>query len=400
MKRLDGIKVIEIGTVVLGPYVGQILADLGAEVIKVEALWGDVTRDLGTGKTAGMSALFLGCNRGKKSIALDLKKAEGRAVLDRLVEGADILVHNMRADTAAQLGLYYERLAAINSRLIFCGTYGFGASGRYAKMPAYDDIIQAFGGIAALNQKVGGPPRYAPTILADKGTALFSVIGILSALFERSRTGKGCEMEVPMFETMAHFLSIEHLGARTYDPSEEEYGYARLLNVHRKPYETKDGFLAVMPYSEQNWLMFFEAVERGDILEDPRFATAQKRAENISALYEEMASAMRMRTTAEWLDYLNARDIPCAPIQSLDDMLGDPHLAEVGFWHRYEHPSEGTLVAPSFPVRFDGPEGSPAAAVGVPRLGEHTRDILTATGYSAAEIDALGEGGVITCGDA
>lgn len=399
MKRLQGIKVIEIGTVVLGPYVGQILADLGAEVIKVEAVWGDITRDLGGGKTAGMSALFLGCNRGKKSIALDLKKDEGRAVLDRLVETADILVHNMRADTAAQLGLYYERLSKINPRLIFCGTYGFGAAGRYAKMPAYDDIIQAFGGIAALSQKIGGEPRYTPTILADKGTALFSVIGILSALYERSVTGRGSEMEVAMFESMAHFLSIEHLAARTYDPPTGEYGYTRLLNVHRKPYETKDGYLAVMPYSEQNWLMFFEAVDRTDILQDPRFTTPQKRAENISALYEEMAKAMRMRTTAEWLDYLNERDIPCAPVQSLDEMLDDPHLAEVGFWHRYEHPTEGTLIAPSFPVRFDGPKGEALAATGVPTLGEHTRDIMAAAGFSGEEIDRLRESGVIACGD-
>ena len=218
MKPLSGMRVVEMGTVVLAPYAAQLLAELGAEVVKIERLAGDSTRNHGLKQHSGMGSLFLNCNRGKKSVAIDVKHPEGHAALIRLVDGADVFLHNMRADTAARLGVGYDRFSQRNPRLVYCATYGYGANGRAARRPAYDDIIQAVSGVAALRQQVDGIPAYSPTIIADKTTALFVVIGVLGAVAERHVSGKGKQIEVAMMETMAHFLSIEHLGGLTWSP--------------------------------------------------------------------------------------------------------------------------------------------------------------------------------------
>lgn len=394
MKPLADVRVIEMGSVVLAPYAGQLLADLGATIVKVEPLSGDTTRNLGHAEHPGMAALFLNCNRGKQSIALDVAKAEGLAVLKRLVAGADVFLHNMRFDSAERLGIDYAKLVEVNPTLVYCATYGYGAAGRGARRPAYDDIIQAGCGVAALNGAIDGVPGYAPTIMADKTTALFVVIGIMGALMQRAATGEGRQIEVPMLETMTHFLSIEHLNGLTWDVPVAPSGYARLLDANRRPHRTKDGYLAVLPHSERQWRMFFALVGRGDVLADPRFADTASRARNIEALYRVVSETLPSRTSAEWTELFTNNDIPCGPVNSLEDLVADGHLRDVGFWHRMEHPTEGTLRVPSFPVRDGGPHGDATPAGAAPALGQHTESLLRDAGYGQDAVDALIASGV------
>lgn len=395
MKPLAGVRVVEMGTVVLGPFATEMLADMGATVIKVESLAGDTTRSLGYAAHPGMASLFLNCNRGKRSVALDVKSAAGYSVLTRIVATADVFVHNMRCDTAEKLGVGYARLRATNPRLVYCATYGYGARGRDAQRPAYDDIIQAGSGVAALRGMIDGVPAYAPTIIADKTTALFVVIGVMGALMERSRTGQGRELEVAMLETMAYFVSIEHLNGYTYDPPQAGVGYARLLNAYRRPHRTKDGFLAVMPHNEKQWRKFFTIVDREDVLVDPRFADPASRSRNVDALYLEVSAILPLRTSAEWAELFTRHDVPFGPVNGLDDLTRDPHMADVDFWHGVDHPTEGRLRVPSFPVRDGGPGGDATPAALAPALGEHTVEVLREVGLAASEIDALLAAGVI-----
>lgn len=395
MKPLANVRVVEMGTVVLGPYAAQLLAELGATVIKVEPLAGDPTRDLGHAEHAGMASLFLNCNRGKQSIAIDVRRPEGREVLERIVAGVDVFLHNTRMDSAERLGIGYDALAAVNPRLIYCATYGYGGAGRGAKRPAYDDIIQAGCGVAALRGAIDGTPAYSSTIIADKTTALFVVVGILGALMQRAQDGRGRQLEVPMLETMAHFVSIEHLNGLTWQEPKAASGYTRLLSPHRRPYRTKDGWMAVMPYSEKQWHVFFVAAGRNDVLEDPRFADAASRARNVAALYKAVADTMPTRTSAEWTEILTKADIPFGPVNTLEDLVADGHMQDVGFWHEAEHPTEGLLRVPSFPVRDGGPRGDATPVTGAPALGEHTRALMAEAGYADEAIDALAEGGVV-----
>ncbi len=389
MKPLAGIRVVEMGSVVLGPYAAEILADMGAAVIKVEPLTGDTTRSLGHIAHPGMGTLFLNCNRGKRSVALDVKHPDGYRALCRIVKTADAFLHNMRFDTAEKLGVGYERLAALNERLVYCATYGYGAVGRDARRPAYDDVIQAASGLAALRGMIDGVPAYSPTIIADKTTALFVVIGLMGALMDRMRSGKGRQLEVAMFETMTYFVSIEHLNGYTYDPPKSGVGYARLLNAYRRPHRTKDGYLSVMPHNEKQWRKFFKLVGRDDVLVDPRFADAASRSRNVDALYLEVSKILPTRTSAEWAELFTRHDVPFGPVNGLDDLATDPHLVDVGFWHGVEHPTEGRLRVPSFPVRDGGPGGDATPATIAPTLGEHTVQVLTEVGYTSAEIERL-----------
>lgn len=399
MKPLAGMRVVEMGNVVLAPYAGCVLADLGAEVVKIESAGGDSTRSLGHAEHPGMAALFLNCNRGKESVVMDLTKPAALAAFDKLIAGADIFLHNMRADSAERLGVGYARLSKINPRLVYCATYGYGAAGRGARRPAYDDIIQAGCGLAEIKTRVDGQPGYAPTIVADKTTALFAVIGILGALRERDRTGEGRQIEVPMFETMIGYLSVEHLNGLTWQEPRAPSGYTRLLGPYRRPHMTKDGWLAVMPHSESQWKKFFTTVGRPDVLTDPRFATQALRTRNIQELYEVVGEVLPTRTTAEWTELFVANDVPFGPVHKLEDLIVDEHLADVGFWHEVEHPDEGRLRVPSFPVRDGGPGGDATPAMtGAPRLGEHTASVLQRLGYGPADVAAMVAEGAVKTG--
>lgn len=393
-KPLKGVLVVEMGSVVLAPYAAQILADMGAEVVKVEPLAGDNTRRLGVMRHPGMGSLFLNCNRGKKSVALNLKHPEGLAALHRMLGKADVMIHNMRDEAAQRLGIGYADLGAANPGLVYCSTYGYGAAGRYAARPAYDDVIQAGCGIAALRYRIDGKPSYAPTILADKTTALFAVVGIMGALMRRAADGRGEHIEVAMFETMAHSISIEHLGGLSFVPPSGPSGYARLLNDFRRPHRTRDGFMAVLPYTAAQWKAFFDGAGHPEVLDDPRFCDDAGRTTNIDAIYQVVSSILPERTNAEWIELCKRSDIPHSPVNDIDDLLTDPHLNDVGFWQPIEHPSEGPMLAPSFPVRYGGPRGDATPAGPAPRLGEHTVEVLASLGYGSTQIDALIEAGV------
>lgn len=349
---LHGIKVVDLTTVIAGPYATQMLGEMGAEALKVEPPGGDVMRGPGPARSPGMGAAFLNCNRNKRSITLDLGAERDLARLRELVADADIFVHNMRMAAAHRSGLGPETLLARHPRLIYCAIVGFGQDGPYRDRPAYDDIIQAASGWAALTQHGGEEPRYAPTIVADKTTALFTVGAINAALYHRSVSGEGQAIEVPMFEAMVSFLAIEHLGGRSFVPPLGPSGYARVLSRNRRPYPTADGFLAVMPYTGAHWRNFFNIAARTDWAADPAIDDPTARAAMIETLYDRLAQCLAERPTAEWLALLAEADLPCSPINSIDDLLGDPHLQATGVFEFAEHPSEGMLVTVRPPIRF------------------------------------------------
>jgi crotonobetainyl-CoA:carnitine CoA-transferase CaiB-like acyl-CoA transferase len=393
---LHGVRVLDCSSVVLGPMAAQILGDMGADVVKVEPPEGDTTRKLGPQRNPGMAALYLACNRNKRSLVLDLKQPAGREALLRLARGADVLLHNFRVAAAARLGLPYEVLRAVNPRLVYCATYGYRAAGPYGDKPAYDDIIQAASGLASLQAPIAGDPRFLPTIVADKTSGLTVVSAILSALFHRERTGEGQAVEVPMFESLVAFVMIEHLYGATFVPPIGTPGYKRVLNRWRRPFPTKDGYLAVLPYTDQNWQDFFRLAGRDDLLGDPRFRTLESRLAHIELLYEELGRIVATRTTAEWLDVLDAMNVPAMTVNTLETLLDDPQLAATGFWKQIEHPTEGTLRMPDIPVTFSA---TPAEIRRPPpRIGEHSVEVLREGGFAAAEIEALIAHGV-TRGD-
>lgn len=349
---LHGVRVLDLSTVIAGPFATQMLGDMGAEVTKVEPPQGDIMRAPGPARSPGMGATFLNCNRNKTSLVLDLKLAGDRERLLALVDSADVFIHNMRMAAAERLGLGQSDLLARNSRLIYCAIVGYGQDGPYRDRPAYDDVIQGAAGWAGLEQHLGGEPRYAPTIVADKTTALHAVAAINAALYHRAQSGQGQYVEVPMFELMASFLLVEHLGGLTFSPPVGPAGYYRALSPDRRPYRTKDGYLAVMPYTEAHWRRFFGAAGRKDWAEDERLASGAARASVIDELYGRLAACMAERETAAWMAVLPSLDIPCAPVNSIADLLADEHLQAVGFFRRTQHPTEGEIISTRPPIRF------------------------------------------------
>jgi crotonobetainyl-CoA:carnitine CoA-transferase CaiB-like acyl-CoA transferase len=345
-----------------------------------------------------MAALYLTCNRNKRSIVLDVKQAGGREAVLQLAKDADVFIHNNRPQVMTKLGLDYDALRAVNPEIVYCGAYGYSRKGPYGRKGALDDSIQSAAGIAMLNKLVLGEPRYLPTVVADKTTAITVVYGVLAALFHRARTGKGQEVEVPMFETMVSFVMAEHLWGMTFDPPMGPPGYVRLMSEHRKPYRTLDGYIAILPYMNAHWDKFCEVTGRRDLLEDPRFRTMGDRTRNIDDTYAETAKIMATRTTEEWLDLFSRTNVPVNRVNSLEDLASDPHLNETGFWKFTEHPTEGRLRGTAFPVNFSA---TPAdeTRLHAPRLGEHTRALLAEAGYTADQVDALLASGAAVAAD-
>src|SRR5262245_42059875 len=363
------------------------LGDMGADVIKVEPPEGDTTRRLGPARHPGMAAFFLACNRNKRSIVLDLKQGSGREALLRLAAGADVVMHNFRPQPAARLGLDYEVFRSVNPRIVYCATYGSRARGPYGDKPAYDDVIQAASGLASLQTPLTGEPRYMPTIVADKTSSLTLLSAVLSALFHRQRTGEGQAVEVPMFESVAAYVMVDHRYGETFVPPLESAGYKRILNRWRRPFPTKDGFLAVVPYTDAHWRIFFEIAGRPDFAADPRFESLESRLANIEVLYEELGKIVSRRTSAEWLEALDRANVPATVVNSLESLLTDPHLEATGFWKIVEHPTEGTLRTPDIPTTYSR---TPAEIRRLqPRLGEHSVEVLREAGFSQDEIEAM-----------
>lgn len=385
MTPLNGVRVLELGAVLMTPYAGQWLADLGADVVKVEPPAGDSTRRTGPEHEPGMGAMLLGANRNKRSVVLDLKTEAGREALLRLVDGADILLHNNRPQKMAALGLSPEALLARNPRLVCATMHGFQADGPYGGRPAYDDVIQGLCGLADLMGQRFGEPQYLPTTAADKTVGLVGVIAILAALNHRDRTGKGAVVEVPMFESMVAFTAVEHLYGRHFDPPKGPAAYPRLMAPDRRPQATADGYICALPYTDGHWRSLFRAVGRPELADDPRFRDISARTANVAELYETLAAILRARPTAEWLKLLGELEVPCAEVKGLEDLIDDPHLAATGFFTVLDDET-GRVRHPGVPVLFDG-ERPPIRRP--PRLGEHTEEVLREAGLSPTDVAAL-----------
>jgi crotonobetainyl-CoA:carnitine CoA-transferase CaiB-like acyl-CoA transferase len=372
---LAGVRILDLTTVVMGPFATQILGDFGADVIKVEAPGGDSMRKVGPAVHEGMGPLYLQANRNKRSIVLNLKDAADKATLLALVQEVDVLVYNIRPPAMRRLGLDYETLSKTNRGLIFCGAFGFGEGGPYAGRPAYDDILQAASGLSSLFQRVNGKPSYAPVNLCDRTVGLYLALTIASAVVHRLKTGEGQAIELPMFETMAQFMLGDHLGGEAFRPAQGSTGYKRLLSTQRGPYPTQDGHLCVVVYTDDHWRKFSAMIGVPDLVaNDPRFASLQERTVRSEEMGAFLAQKLPSRSTAEWLRLFDEADIPASPVNSLDDLFTDPHLQAVGFWQEREHPSEGML-------RVTRPVGQwsrtqPEVRRLAPRLGEHTQEVI------------------------
>jgi crotonobetainyl-CoA:carnitine CoA-transferase CaiB-like acyl-CoA transferase len=375
---LAGLRVVDLSSTFMGPYCTLLLAQWGADVIKVEPPAGDVVRYIGDHRGTGMGPVFLNTNRGKRSVVLDLTADGDREALDRLIESCDVLVHSMRPRAATRAGLTAETVLARNPRCVLLAFRGFGADGPAENDPAYDDVIQARSGLAALQGAGCGEPAYVRSAIADKVVGVFGAAALLAALHERDSTGSGRAIDVPMLETMASFMLLEQQGGLVFDPPAGPSGYARTSSPYRRPYRTKDGSIAVMIYTDAQWATFFDLVGRPEVAEDPRFRTITERTLHIDELYAIVEAAMGERTSAQWLHELGTSGIPVGPVNSIDDLLSDPHLVATGFFHRVSHPSEGGLVLPTVP----GPTGDapPDASWHAPLLGAHTAEVLADLG--------------------
>ena len=388
MGPLEGVKVIDMTTVLMGPYATQMLGDYGADVIKVESLEGDVTRLIGPTRHPGMGPVFLNTNRSKRSIALDLKKPGGREAVLRLIKRADVLVYNVRPQAMVRLQLGYDVVSDVNPRLIYAGVFGFGQDGPYAAKPAYDDLIQGATALPALMaQTSDGVPRYVPNALVDRIVGLTAVGAICASLVHRDRTGRGQRLDIPMFETMAGFVMGDHMGGLTYEPPLDKGGYARHLSRDRRPYKTADGYICVIVYNDKQWASFFEATGRDDLRQNPNFATFAGRAANIDTVYAELARIFETKSTSEWIELLTKADVPVMPMHDLESILGDPHLVATGFFPVVVHPSEGKIRSMKSSVRWSETPVEPSRLA--PRLNEHGSEILKGAGYSTEEIANL-----------
>lgn len=368
---LAGVRVVDLTAMVMGPYCTQIMADMGADVIKIEPPAGDNTRHISVGPEPGMAGVFVNVNRGKRSAVLDLRTDAGRDALRALVGRCDVFIHSMRAKAIARLGFGYDAVAALNPSVVYTNCYGYGRRGPDADLTAYDDTIQAECGLVHAQQRLTGEPSYVGTIMADKVAGMTALYATVMALFHRERTGEGQEVEIGMFETMAAFMLVEHANGALYRPPLGEAVYPRAVTPNRRPYRTKDGLISALVYNDKQWSAFVGAVRPAWAGE--RFATLEQRARQIDTVYALLAETFLERTTRDWLDLLRGLDIPAAPVRTLDELFDNPHLTAAGFFE--------TVDTPNGPVRFPGSPAwfsrTPGRVAGpAPRLGAHTAEIL------------------------
>ncbi len=383
---LARIRVLDLTSVVMGPLATQVLGDLGADVIAIESGRGDTNRGMGPGPVRQLSDVSLNLLRNKRNVALDLKDPDGLAALLRIAATCDVVVTNLRPGPLARLGLDYERLAALRPDIVFCRAQGFPSDSPEADEPAYDDIIQAAGGIPDVVRRATGSPAMAPILLADKVSGLVLTYAILAALLHRERTGEGQEVEVPMVDAVRSFVLVEHSsGAMSGEPREERTtGYQRILTPFRRPQRTKDSWLAVFPYLDEHFTTLLRAGGRDELVGDGRL-TREGRYTNSAFVYETLESIVATRTTAEWLELCRREGIPAAEAVDIDDVIDA--LPE------RDHPVAGRYKVIPPPVRF----GRTPASVrsDAPLIGQHNREVLTEVGFSDEEIGALEERGVL-----
>ena len=397
-RPLDGVRILEIASMIFGPLAGQYLGDMGADVIKLEPPEGDLTRAIGPRRSPRMGAFFLTSNRSKRSIVVDLKRPEGREILQRLVGKTDVLLHSMRTPAARRLGLGYDALVKVNPALVYCHVTGYGDDGPYGGRPAYDDIIQAASGLAMLQKVVGGEPRFIPSIVADKISGVHAAYAIVLALMHRMRTGEGQQVDVAMFETMAAFNMLEHQWGFAFDPPLGPMGYAPVSSAARRPYRTLDGYLALLPYSNAHWVRFFELAGAPQVMQDPRFATFAARQQHFREVWDEIERQVARKSNAEWLRLLTPEDIPFSTVNDIEDLPRDAHLRAVDFWSVAEHPTEGRLLVPANPLRMSA--SPPGVTRLPPTLGQHSAEILREYAYDEATIARLVTSGGSCAADA
>jgi len=392
---LAGVRVVDMTTVVVGPICGRTLADYGADVVKVEAPGGDLLRTMAEGsRNPGMSGKFINFNRNKRSIGLDIKQPEGLEALLRLIDKADVFVSNVRPEALTRAGLDYDSLSKRNPRLIHCSILAFGRGGRYFNRPAYDPVVQSLSGVAGTIARATGEPRFVPMVMSDHVSGLIAAQAIGFALFRREKTGKGEAIDVPMLENMASFVASEHLGAATFEPPVGPTGDGRLLSPNYRPVPTKDGYVTVRPNTNVQAFAFFDAIGRPELKTDPRFDSAASRTKNAKAYFEVQATCLGHKTTDEWVELFDKLDVPAARYNTIDELMTDPHLKDVGFFKEEQHPSEGRIRRSKLANTFSG--GVRESETHAPLYGEHTREILGELGYSAADIDKMVAGKAAT----
>ncbi|AEC21224.1 hypothetical protein PT7_2684 [Pusillimonas sp. T7-7] len=371
---LEGLRILDLTTVLMGPYATQLLGDMGADVIKVEPPSGDIVRQIGAGRHPEMGGLFISTNRSKRSIVLDLKTPEGREDALLIASTCDVVIYNVRPQAMVRLGLSYEDIAAVRPDIIYVGVYGYGENGPYAGKPAYDDLMQGASGLASLfSQGPEDPPRYVPLAIADRVVGVHAVSNVLAALYYRNSTGLGQRVDVPMFETMVSMVYGDHLAGLNFVPPLDDGGYERLLAEHRRPYQTKDGYICAMVYNDKQWASFYRALGR-DVTSDPRLHNHAERTRHIRAIYQDLANLFLERTTQEWLSLLTEADIPVTQLNTFETIFDDPHLQAIDFFEQVEHPTEGMIRSMKVPATWSVSQPGPRRLA--PRLNENSEDIL------------------------
>jgi crotonobetainyl-CoA:carnitine CoA-transferase CaiB-like acyl-CoA transferase len=385
---LDGIKILDLTTMVMGPYATQILADFGADVIKVEAPQGDSMRWVWPFRNPGMGHIFLHANRNKRSIVLDLKKDAAREVCLELAAKADVLIYNIRPQAMARLRLDYDEVKKVNAKIVYVGCFGYSQRGPYAAKAAYDDLIQAAAGVPWLSERQGaGSPRYTPLLLADRSVGQQVASVVTAALYAREKTGKGQRVDVPMFEHLLQIVMGEHMAGQTFEPPLGEAGYARMLTPYRRPYRTSDGYVCTLIFNDKQWKGFADLVGKPEKMNDPTFATPEARSQNFDTVYGWVSEELEKRSTAQWIEALECADIPVQRMNSLTDILRDPHLEATDYFRTVEHPSEGNIKSTAVPSEWS--ETQPEYRRHTPRLGEQTEEILREAGFLSDEIQEL-----------